>query len=83
MTGDTTSLELWLQSDAGVERGGWSLDHVCVVADADAQATPEDDRPGWRPDGSGAMVSTCGCGTSGQPMGALVVLALALVRRFR
>lgn len=85
--GPEASLELWLSSDAGVERGGWTLDHVCVVVDPDAPDDPgrgEDGLGGFGGIGQGAMVSSCGCG-GGPVSGGLVglVLCLAGLRRRR
>ncbi len=84
VTGETASLELWLRSDAGVERGGWNLDAVCLVADPAEPDNSVEDEQGWKPGGNGELISNCGC--NGAPLGmgwAALLLALAGVRRRR
>ena len=83
-TSDTVQVEFALTSDPFVERGGWSLDKVCVVAKPlpDQPRAEDDDRPGLGR-GEGAVIRACGCGVGG-PVSALPplgIMALLVLRR--
>ena len=83
-----------IESDGGLNYGGWNIDDVCVYAWEPTLVEPGDDTGGDSGDdgqviddtGAPKLAAPCGCTSTGTPGGlsaAAAVLALALSRRRR
>ncbi len=88
--GDTLTLAWELDSDGGLEFGGWNLDDVCVYTvatteDGNVGSSDEEDPMGTFDDGEILKIGQagCGCASSGVDGGfaAAAVSLLALLRR--